>query len=373
MKTDVCLLISGDFAPLLNPVNIRQDHFDALKPLLVDVDAHITNLECPLTIANQPITKSGPAIKSNPENIQLLKHAGVTIACMANNHIFDFFDEGLLDTIKICEQNQIDPIGIVNRPDGKPHWLIKQINGKKIGFLNYCEHEFSVRQQGLLGANGFDALSAWYDINELKQLVNFVIVIYHGGNEYFNLPNPEVKRIFHYLADIGADAVIGHHTHVYSGYEIYNHKPLVYSIGNFFFPFDNEPLSWHIGLICKLKLNQKIELEIFPIVQCNKDVHVKLIEDQDKSMIMSEILNLSNIISDDVLLHEHWAAYAKGLQIKYLKRLPGLTKPQRFLLGFDKKNQYIIPNKRLVAFLNILKCQSHLLLLKNSINNQIIR
>ena len=82
----------------------------------------------------------------------------------------------------------------------------------------------------------------------MRAQVEKVVVIYHGGNEYYPLPRPELKKTFHFLADIGADAVVGHHTHVFSGYEMYNGIPLVYSLGNFFFPLEGEPEESRYGV-----------------------------------------------------------------------------------------------------------------------------
>ena len=71
-------------------------------------------------------------------------------------------------------------------------------------------------------------------------------------------PDPDLKRDFHFLADVGADAVIGHHTHVFSGIENYRGKPLIYSLGNFFFPMEGEPESWSRGVICRLTVDDAV-------------------------------------------------------------------------------------------------------------------
>jgi poly-gamma-glutamate capsule biosynthesis protein CapA/YwtB (metallophosphatase superfamily) len=68
------------------------------------------------------------------EKIELLQQADVSIACLANNHIFDFGEKGITDTLNTCQENGIDTLGVVNRPDGRNHWLIKEIKGKRFGF-----------------------------------------------------------------------------------------------------------------------------------------------------------------------------------------------------------------------------------------------
>ncbi|NLJ43963.1 MAG: CapA family protein, partial [Bacteroidales bacterium] len=210
----VSLIFSGDFAPLVPLSETNKDHFSAINDLLSGADLHITNLECPLTSSDQKTEKTGPHIKADREAAALLPQAGVDIVCLANNHIFDYGEKGIIDTIKICEEINIETLGIVSRHDGKAQWIIREIKGLKLGFLNYCEHEFSVRSKGLMGACGYDPVDAYYDISRLRPQVDYLIVLYHGGNEYYDLPRPGLKKDFHYLADIGADAVFGHHTHV---------------------------------------------------------------------------------------------------------------------------------------------------------------
>ncbi len=64
---------------------------------------------------------------------------------------------------------------------------------------------------------------------------DIVIVSMHSGNEYEPEPN-EVQRAFARAAiDAGADIVIGHHPHVVQSAEVYQGKPIYYSVGNFVF------------------------------------------------------------------------------------------------------------------------------------------
>jgi hypothetical protein len=361
------LIFTGDFAPLLNINQVHPDHFREIDEILISSDAHITNLECPLTSNEESIQKTGPALKAQPDNIKLLKQANVSIACLANNHIFDFGEEGINDTLNICSENDIDTIGIINRPDGRHHWLIKEIRGKKIGFLNYCEHEFSVRDPGLFGACGYNTIDAFYDIGNLRPKVDYLIVIYHGGNEYFPLPNPEMKRVFHYLADLGADAVIGHHTHVYSGYEVYNVKPLLYSLGNFFFPYSGEPKEWQLGLICELNIGSDVRAIIHPVVQCEDKLETKIAESNIKQKVLNEIGQLSQKIIDEEDLQRAWKEFCEGRRTGYLKQFPCFSLSKRLALKFGIPMKYLLSGKKLRGYENLLRCQAHYEVMKSAL------
>ena len=364
MKDKIRLLFSGDFAPLVDQDRISDNHFNTLNALISNVDAHITNLECPLTKSENIIEKTGPSIKARPENVKLLKQAKVSIACLANNHIFDFGEKGITDTLNVCLENGIETIGIVNRPDGRSHWIIKEIKGKKIGFLNYCEHEFSVREEKLLGACGYNDIDAFYDIGKLKPKVDYLIVLYHGGNEYYRLPNPYMKKVFHYLADLGADAVIGHHTHVFSGFEIYNGKPLVYSLGNFFFPYPDEPDGWHFGLICELNIGSELKVAIHPIVQCKDKMETKLAEYPVREKVLRKMSQLSKLIRNDDSLKNNWYKFCDDKYIIYLKKFPCFSFPYRIALKLGIPIKYMLPEARLRSYENTLRCQSHFEIMK---------
>lgn len=370
MNKTITLLFSGDFAPLVPPQNIRSDHFSELQPIFEECDLHITNLECPLTIAHIPIKKSGPSIKANPQSVELLKQANVSVACLANNHIFDYDEKGITDTLTICEENKIDTVGIVSRADGQKHWLIKEVKGKRIGFLNYCEHEYSVRAERLLGANGYGAINAFYDIQQLRPQVNYLIVIYHGGNEYYPLPNPQVKKDFHYLADLGADAVIGHHTHVFSGYEEYKGKPMIYSLGNFFFPFANEPKEWHQAVLCKLTLDKNIKVGLIPIVQCEGlNLNVTLPDTQERDYILNTIENLSKVIQNDEELKEEWTTFVQQNGIGLYKTFMYSTKAQRLLFKLGLFQNQKRDRNRANIIENIIRCNSLKEVLLNYFHN----
>ncbi len=351
-------LFSGDFAPIFSNYRKNDNPFRSIEELLLLVDLHITNLECPLTYSENKIEKSGPAIKSDPASVSLLVQSKVKLACLANNHIFDYGEKGIIDTFEELKKSNIESIGIVNRTDGQEKWIVKEINGKKIGFLNYCEHEFSVREKGLLGASGYDPVNAYYDIRVLRPKVDWLIVIYHGGNEYYPLPRPELKKDFHYLADLGADLVVGHHTHVLSGYEIYKSKPLIYSLGNFFFPYEGEPESWNEGVLLNCIIDESIQFELIPFYQCKDDFEVTLMEGDKKELVLQEIKDLSLIIADDCKLEEAWRIYVQNTGEGLSRKILYPTKVDKLLLKLPIFRKYVSDKSRLISLINILRCTS---------------
>jgi hypothetical protein len=352
------LLFSGDFAPLTDAGHSSGADLTALKELINSCDLHITNLECPITSSEKCILKTGPSIKANPGGAELLKMAGVGLACLANNHIFDFGEEGLSDTIELCRKNGIGIAGIVTGDGRETGGMIYEIKGTTIGFLNYCEHEFSVRDKGLTGACGYDPVDAFHDIMRMREEADRVIVIYHGGNEYYPLPRPDLKKDFHFLADVGADAVIGHHTHVYSGVEIYGGKPLVYSLGNLFFPLEGEPESWKEGVICRLTLDDGVTVELIPVIQCRNGLRVEMPSEAETKEILTQIDLLSGIIADDNELKNRWESYTVTTGFGLANQLLYPTKADKLMLKIPWLRRYVNDPVRLRSLINVLRCRS---------------
>jgi poly-gamma-glutamate synthesis protein (capsule biosynthesis protein) len=85
---------------------------------------------------------------------------------------------------------------------------------------------------------------------------NYTILIVHGGHETFEYPRPRMKKLYRYFIDVGVDVVIGHHTHCFSGHEIYKGKPIFYSLGNFVFD-QNWSKKTSVGEVIVLVVNKE--------------------------------------------------------------------------------------------------------------------
>lgn len=85
--------------------------------------------------------------------------------------------------------------------------------------------------------------------------------MFHGGVEHYNLPSPEIKQLHRFFIEAGADAVVNHHQHCFSGYEVYKSRPIFYGIGNFLFDDARKIDSpWNYVYIVELRLNKVINL-----------------------------------------------------------------------------------------------------------------
>ena len=219
-----------------------------------------------------------------------------------------------------------------------------------------CEHESSVATASAAGAAPLELANLFYDIRALRKEVDKVIVIIHGGCEHYQLPTLRMKRDYHLIADFGADVIVNHHQHCYSGYEVYNGTPIFYGLGNFF--FDNPKKrkdKWNEGLLLKLDVQKdEIRFELIPYSQCDEAPVIKIREYGDVKVKIEE---LNAIIADDNLLNEHFDRLVASKRPLY----PLLPYGNHYLRALY--NRGLLPDcmsaRRKVKIENAISCETH--------------
>lgn len=242
--------------------------FKNIASELSSADLTIINLESPMTYGSNHLVKTGSfSFNADPNSVAGLALAGVDIATLANNHMTNQGTKGISDTRKILADNGISGIG-AGSDDSQAHEpAIKEINGIRFGFLSYAyPNDNSVADSGKPGIADMDILKMKEDISRLKQQVDLVIIMMHAGTEYVSSPNRQQTEFARSAINAGADLVVGHHPHWVQTTEIYNNKPIIYSLGNLVFD-QMWSAETQEGALAKIKLeNKKItSIEIIPI------------------------------------------------------------------------------------------------------------
>ena len=325
------------------------------------------NLECPVNKNGDDykIIKHGPHLQTTEKIFDYLHQLNITAVTLANNHLLDYGVQGVESTLEECRKNNVSTVGAGSNLKEAAQHLILEKNNLKIAVVNFCEHEWSIATDETAGANPLDIIENLGQIKKAKQSADFVLVIVHGGNEYYNLPSPRVKKIFRFFAENGADAVISHHTHCISGYEIHNNVPLLYGLGNMLFTRKNDFTGWFTGLTAQLILEkgQPLQFHFIPTCHSVNDYTLSLLEGADKESVLKEVEHLSSIISDDTKLKKEWAAIVEkrsGLYLYAFSAIPAM--PGRYVrstlrrLGFVNK---FLPKKYLTGVINYFTCQAH--------------
>ena len=361
------VLIAGDFCQSHRVDALVKEKrfgelFDDIKPVIASADYGIVNLEFPIIIdpgRGVPIPKCGPNLQGTLDAIEAVKYAGFSCCTLANNHILDYGGQCCLDTKHALEEAGVDTVGIGVNLQEAEKTLYKRIDGKTLAIINCCEHEFSIATATSVGANPLNPVRQFYAIQEARKNADYVLVIVHGGHEHWSLPSPRMKETYRFFIDAGADAVVNHHQHCYSGYETYYDKPIFYGLGNLCF---DEPLmrhcGWNEGVMVRLEFKGPfVNYELIPYTQCDENPSVKLMHDRMSFNLLMHSLNI--IINDRDLLAERTAKYYASsvssmllLHQPYGNRLLNKLYRMRLLPSMVSK-------KKLLMLLNYLDCESH--------------
>jgi poly-gamma-glutamate synthesis protein (capsule biosynthesis protein) len=364
---ECCLTIAGDLCPVGKPESLLANkNYSAvwgnLPELLSTSDLSIANLECPLTDSFTPIPKNGPPLRAGAHCAEGIKASGLDVVTLANNHIMDMGERGLFDTITACQKAGFQLVGAGKNLEEAQAPLITTVNHVRIAILAFAEREFSIAGKNHAGACPVDIIDNYQQITRAKELADFVLIIYHGGNEYYPLPNPTLAKTCRFFVDLGANAVICHHTHVPSGLEIYQETPIIYSTGNFLFDWPGKkPAAWYKGYLVSLKINRSgvVNLSLIPYSQCLNQPGVLLMDGKEKQQMLSEIARLSAIIAMPDRLQEEWDKHCKTQSSQYMAMIFSSNPiEQRLLVRLGFLQKWKIQKKHVGRILNFMTCQS---------------
>lgn len=271
--------------------------FKKIANLLSDADITIINLESPFIYsANYFVPTGSFNFKANPQAIKGLLMAGIDLVTLANNHFGNQGIKGMTDTFKILKENNIAFVGAGNNSLEANQPTVIRKNEINFAFLNYGYPEFLyVANSSTAGIANMNLKKMEQNIKEAKQKYEVVIVIMHAGNEYTHQPNHQQQEFARKAIEAGADLVIGHHPHWVQTTEIYQGKPIIYSLGNLIFDqmWSKETQQ---GVLAKVifKNNEIISLELIPIETKN----------YGQAEIISEVTEKQNLFSKIGLTNE---------------------------------------------------------------------
>lgn len=251
------------------------------------------NFEAPIHSAGSPIRKAGPHVKQTTKSIDILKKIGVNIFSLANNHIYDYGEKGLRETIDAIGSENCIGAGLTFNRAYSPK-IIEVGLGTTVVFLAYAESEFGCLTDETLIRGGY----AWANhpsvdetIGYYKNLGYVVLVQVHAGIELVDIPLPEWRNRYKRLVDMGASAVICHHPHMVQGVEVHNGAPIFYSLGNFIFDkqYGNNSEAWSMGLGVALRFDGNLLVGIDQRLVSYRNKSLKIHGEEESNSLMNKL------------------------------------------------------------------------------------
>jgi poly-gamma-glutamate capsule biosynthesis protein CapA/YwtB (metallophosphatase superfamily) len=366
----VLLTVGGDIAPLGASAQSLTDRaspdvWGDIAETLRRADFAIANLECPLTGRQQGTRKRGPVIRAVPECANGIRAAGFHAVSLANNHIMDMGALGLGDTLEACARSGLETVGAGKTLDAATAPLIVEKNGLRIAILAFAEREFSIAGPGTAGAAPADPIANSEQIREAKQRADVVIVLLHGGNEYYPLPRPGMARYCRFLIRCGAAAVVCHHSHVAAPVERYNNGLICYGVGNLLFdgivPRND---AWYVGYLLHLQLSREgvQSYRITPFRQLQRVCRLERLSDEEQSTFFARLEQLSAKLQSDEQLAREWSAFCETRAHRYIASLRAPVEVRglpRLMQRYPSIVKLLLPARARLFVLGLLRCDSH--------------
>lgn len=213
--------------------------FVNIKPVLGASNYVIGNLECMAKGEKGENEFKKPRLTTTTETLNYLNNINLSIACLAQNHIYDHLEDGFLKTTEFLKKNNIQQLGAGFTHDEAIKPIILEHENIKIALLNYITEDTNpnLPKNAGIKLNMFEIEKCKQDIFKLKANVNHVVLSLHWGGRVEGglFPDWDQPKIARQLIDAGADLIIGHHSHTIQPFEIYKEKYIFYSLGNFCF------------------------------------------------------------------------------------------------------------------------------------------
>ena len=364
-QAQISIAIAGDTGPAGDSINTvltgkSEDILGPIQPALDRADLRLIQWETVITDKPAPIVKEGPKFIVPPGMENFIKAGNFDVALLANNHAGDQGPSGALNTIRYIEEAGIRTVGAGKNTADARKVLHLQKKGFRIAILNFCETEFGTSYEDQPGTNAMDELVNLQQTADERKNNDLVLVVIHGGNEYFPIPSPRMRKLYSAFARAGASAVVNIHTHCPQGIEIVDNVPVIYCPGNFFLPllakgnpFDPRNFWWS-GYLPRITFDAEgaFEIEITPYIFSPGPWKIEPLQGKERQWYLDYVSRISELaVTACEDWFDIWCAYRYREQLSWVANAPVAA----LLNDISDANALV----KLPAFRDMFTCQAH--------------
>lgn len=299
-------------------------------PLLKESDVRVINLECALTDSVEPWRRTEKVFhfRADPSlAIPALQAAGIQLCSLANNHILDFEEQGLFDTIHHLQVAQIAHAGAgrnLARARLPALTQVKRNGSVKVALVAFTDNEPAFAAGNEHSGSNFLEISLRDEaIESVREAIDqaraegaqVVIFSNHWGPNQVERPSWLFRRFAHAVMDQGADIYYGHSAHLFQGVEIYRGKPIFYDTGDFIDDYVVDPVTrndWSFLFRVFWEEEGLHRLELHPVTLSY--ARVLRAFGQERDQILEKMIGLSSELGTRLQARDgvlHWSAQGK--------------------------------------------------------------
>lgn len=290
----------GDISKCISP---------ELIAIMQAADVMCLNNEFTYSNNGSPLEGKMYTFRANPERVSVLNDMGVDIVQLNNNHVYDYGRQAMLDTFDTLDGAGIDYFGAGHNLEEAMTPVYYTLDDKVVAFVgasraekNKMTPQATEEKPGILRC--YDTELFLQVIEEADANADFVVAVVHWGTEYsYDLEEVQLTTGKEYL-DAGADVIIGGHSHCLQGMEFYDGKPIIYSLGNYWFndkTLDSMLIELHFS---GNDAEQNMEVKMIPAIQTNATTNWVDESEQQRIYDFMESISINIEIDENGIVRE---------------------------------------------------------------------
>jgi poly-gamma-glutamate synthesis protein (capsule biosynthesis protein) len=266
---------------------------DTVK-IMTETDIMVINSEFTISDRGEKMPNKMYTFRASPKRIPIYNEMGADLLTLANNHVYDFGKVAFNDMLDSLDEYKMPYIGAGRNitEAKKPYYFI--LNGYKIAFVNATRAEKYILTPEATETDG--GVFRCYDEEPLKKVISetkkdsdYLILLVHWGKEdSHELEDVQITTSKLYI-DAGADVIVGTHAHVLQGIDFYDHKPIVYNLGDFIFNDETKDTG-----IFQIKFDDDGKMSYYFIPAKEENEYTKILYDDEKQRVIDNMNSWSN-------------------------------------------------------------------------------
>jgi poly-gamma-glutamate synthesis protein (capsule biosynthesis protein) len=275
-------------------------------PIMAAADVRIVNLECAITTHTKPWTRTEKVFHfgADPVAIKVLSAARIDAVSLANNHVLDFNETGLFDTLQHLDQAGIAHAGAGRNLDEAKRPAMLEADGVRIALIALTDNEPAFAASATQPGTYYQPVStAPATLAQIKGTVqaaraagaDIVVLSNHWGPNMVQHPPPYFCEFAQAMIELGVDVYFGHSAHLFQGVEIYGGKPILYDTGDFIDDYAIDPWlrnDWSFLFVLTLEAGRLERLELWPVT-LSQVAEVRLAQQPDRTQLCRRMRSLS--------------------------------------------------------------------------------